>query len=213
MIVKVCGMRDSQNIRDVTAAGADWIGMIFWPQSPRCVGRVPDTANDNGVKRVGVFVDGMVQDIIVATVNYRLDIVQLHGTETPAMIRNLRATLVPDIAPHTRIIKAISVSSPDDISLCHDYEDCVDTFLFDTKCRIVGGSGKQFDWSVLSLYHGSKPFLLSGGIGPSDTRMVKEFSHPQMIGVDINSRFETAPGMKDAEQIKNFIKQIKNDKI
>lgn len=207
MIVKVCGMRDSQNIRETAEAGADWIGMIFWPKSPRYISSVPAVTGE--VKRVGVFVNDSVQNIITATVNYKLDILQLHGTETPTMIRNLRATLVPDIAGNLKIIKAISVNSPDDIEACRDYEDCADAFLFDTKCKTVGGSGRQFDWSVLDAYNGRLPFLLSGGIGPDDARRVLEFSHPLMMGIDINSRFETAPGMKDAEAIRHFIEQIK----
>lgn len=219
MKIKVCGMRDGENIRRVAALGVDWIGMIFWDKSPRYVTMIPtdagiipdraDTTPKTDIKRVGVFVDEMPQNIITRAVNFELDLIQLHGHETPTMIRNLRHTLDPDIRPGIQFIKAISVSCRDDIAAYKPYEDCVDYFLFDTKCPTVGGSGTQFDWSVLEAYDGSKPFLLSGGIGPDDTERVKAFHHPQCIGIDLNSRFETAPGVKDVDLLRTFIQHIK----
>lgn len=222
MIIKVCGMRDGANIRDVISLGIDWIGMIFWSGSPRHVSMIPTHAGiipdrgsldtqcaDNSFKRVGIFVDDMPQTIITRVVNYRLDFIQLHGNETPTMIRNLRATLDPDIRPGIKFIKAISVASPEDIAKYHDYEDCVDYFLFDTRCACVGGSGRQFDWSILNGYDGSRPFLLSGGIGPDDAKMVAEFTHPMFAGIDLNSRFETEPGMKDVTLLSKFISEIR----
>lgn len=219
MIVKVCGMRDSANIADVVAAGADWIGMIFHPKSPRYVtmipsfaGIIPDRADKDSqtalgsVKRVGVFVDAMAQDIITRVVNYDLDFVQFHGNETPTLMRNLRATLAPDIHPGIKFIKAISVADESDLRQCEQYEGVADYFLFDTRCPSHGGSGRQFDWNILQAYRGTTPFLLSGGIGPDDAEALRRFSHPLMIGIDINSRFETAPAVKDAEKIKEFIK-------
>ena len=158
-------MRDGDNIREVAALGVDWIGMIFWPKSPRNVtmipthaGIIPDRApsidgkGTDSPKRVGVFVDEMPQNIITRVVNFKLDIIQLHGHETPTVIRNLRKTLDPDIRHGIRIIKAISIGCRDDIATYKDYEDCVDYFLFDTKCQTVGGSGQQFDWSILDTY-------------------------------------------------------------
>lgn len=227
MIIKVCGMRDGENIRQVSALGVNWIGMIFWEQSPRNVtmipthaGIIPDRAKEfevssaSGVsytapQRVGVFVDEMAQNIITRAVNYRLDIIQLHGHESPTFIRNLRHTLDPDLRPGIRFMKAVSIACADDLLLCKDYEDCVDYFLFDTKCTTVGGSGRQFDWSLLKAYNGQKPFLLSGGIGPDDADRVKNFSHPRCIGIDLNSRFETEPGMKDVEALRSFLSQLK----
>lgn len=215
-------MRDGDNIRKVTQLGIDWIGMIFWPRSPRYVRMVPTGAGiipDRGmpdeqcvggaVKRVGVFVDDTAQGIITRVVCYGLDIVQLHGSETPTFIRNLRATLSPDIRPGIKFIKAISVDAPEDIGKYRDYEDCVDYFLFDTRCTCVGGSGRQFDWSVLDLYDGSRPFLLSGGIGPDDAEKIKAISHPRFAGIDLNSRFETAPGIKDVEALKRIISPLR----
>lgn len=216
-------MRDGENIRQVAALGVDWIGMIFWPKSPRNVtmipthaGIIPDRADSqwsaaNGpCKRVGVFVDEMAQNIITRVVNFKLDLVQLHGHETPTLIRNLRRTLDPDIRPGIQFIKAISVSSRDDIAAYKDYEDCVDYFLFDTRCKTVGGSGSHFDWSVLADYVGEKPFLLSGGIGPDDADRVRHFHHPKCIGIDLNSRFETEPGLKDINKLKQFLEHLES---
>lgn len=214
-------MRDSDNIREVASLGIDWIGLIFWPQSPRYVqmlptgaGIIPDSASLDiqdtgaGVKRVGVFVDDMAQSIITRTVNYKLDFIQLHGNEPPTLIRNLRATLDPDLRPGIGIIKAISIGTPGDIERCRDYDDCVDYFLFDTRCTGVGGCGRQFDWTALDRYDGSRPFLLSGGIGPDDADKIKEINHPLFAGIDLNSRFEVSPGIKDVERLRRFINKI-----
>lgn len=219
MIIKVCGMREGENIRQVAELGVNWIGMIFWDKSPRNVtmipthaGIIPDRGSDIGsfkAKRVGVFVDEMPQNIITRVVNYKLDLVQLHGHETPTLIRNLRRTLDPDIRPGIQFIKAISVEGCNDIAAYKDYEDCVDYFLFDTKCPTVGGSGSQFDWSVLEAYDSDVPFLLSGGIGPDDAERVRNFHHPKCIGIDLNSRFETEPGLKDITKLKQFLEQLK----
>jgi len=212
-------MREGENIRQVAELGVNWIGMIFWDKSPRNVtmiptyaGIIPDRGSDIGsfkAKRVGVFVDEMPQNIITRVVNYKLDLVQLHGHETPTLIRNLRRTLDPDIRPGIQFIKAISVGGCNDIAAYKDYADCVDYFLFDTKCPTVGGSGSQFDWSVLEAYDGDVPFLLSGGIGPDDAERVRNFHHPKCIGIDLNSRFETEPGLKDITKLKQFLEQLK----
>ena len=126
------------------------------------------------------------------------------------MIENLRRTLEPDIKSGVKIIKALSIGSPEDVSRYKEYEGVVDLFIFDTKCKTVGGSGEQFDWDVLKLYDGQTPFLLSGGIGPDDVERVKSFSHPQFAGVDLNSRFEIEPGLKDVEALRQFIQAIRN---
>ena len=249
MIIKVCGMRDGENIRQVEALGVDWIGMIFWPKSPRYVTMVPthagiipdrgslsfsqsDDKDDNQspvsgpkdahvIKRVGVFVDDMAQNIITRAVNYQLDLIQLHGHETPTLIRNLRATLDPDLRPGIKFIKAITIPAAER-EVCHEaiatykqYEDCVDYFLFDTRCKTVGGSGEHFDWSVLEAYDGRVPFLLSGGIGPDDAERVRDFFSKgnssvadRCIGIDLNSRFETEPGMKDVTALRTFLQQL-----
>ena len=223
MKVKVCGMRNGENIRQVAALGVDYIGMVFWNKSPRNVtmipthaGIIPDRANSqlstlsSQFKRVGVFVDEMPQNIITRVVNYKLDVVQMHGHEQPTVIRNLRATLDPDIRANIQFWKAISISNRSDLDICKDYEDCVDAFVFDTKCACMGGSGQQFDWSVLADYDGEKPFLLSGGIGPDDAERIKAFHHPKCMGIDLNSRFETEPGLKDINKLKAFIQTIRS---
>lgn len=216
MIIKVCGMRAAENIRAVESLGVDWIGLIFSPESPRFVsqilsrgGFIPDYSSlagqPRGCKRVGVFVDDMPQNIVTRVVNYQLDIVQLHGHESAVMIDNLRRTLVPDISPGIQIMKALPVSSREDVERYKEYVGHVDYFLFDTKSPLPGGSGQQFDWSVLEAYDGDVPFLLSGGIGPDDAERVKAFRHPQFAGIDLNSRFETAPAVKDVERLRKFL--------
>ena len=237
MDVKVCGMRDADNIREVSQLDIDMMGFIFYPKSPRYVkmlsskaGIIPDysaeriqrlSATDNERKnaeemmdlklpaRVGVFVDDMPQNIVTRVYNYDLDYVQLHGEEPRETIENLRATLEPDIKPGIKIIKAISVGSAEDIQKYKEYVGAVDLFLFDTKCKTVGGSGEQFDWQVLEQYDGETPFLLSGGIGPDDAERVKFFHHPQCIGIDLNSKFEIEPALKDVEKLKDFLEKLR----
>lgn len=233
MIIKVCGMRDAENIREVAKLGIDMIGFIFWPESPRFVkmisaqaGIIPDYSEERlknakdslskcqneqlrMPKRAGVFVNDMPQNIVTRVYNYSLDYVQLHGNESAVMIENLKRTLIPDIAPDIKIIKALSIHEKDDVKRWREYEGVVDMLLFDTKCKTVGGSGEQFDWSVLETYDGDIPFLLSGGIGPEDAERVLQFKHPQFAGIDLNSRFETAPAVKDIEKLRAFIEKVK----
>jgi phosphoribosylanthranilate isomerase len=225
MKVKVCGMCDGENIRQVAELGVDYIGMVFWPKSARFVsmvpsraGILPDRAGEQytrpQVKTVGVFVDDMPQNIITRVVSYRLDVVQLHGQESPTLVRNLRATLTAGgnkaIAPGLQIWKAISVGCREDVEQWRQYADCVDAFLFDTRSDGVGGSGRQFDWTVLDAYDGQKPFWLSGGIGPDDAQRVADFcsTHPLCVGVDLNSRFETEPGLKDVDMLRGFLQKV-----
>ena len=211
-------MRDADNIRDISALGVDMIGLIFYPPSPRYVqqfssgaGIIPDYAPDMGKTplRVGVFVDDMPQNIVTRVYNYKLDYIQLHGNEPRETLENLRATIDPDIKPKIKIIKAISVSSAEDIKKYKEYVGAADLFLFDIKCKTVGGSGEQFDWQVLQAYDGDVPFLLSGGIGPDDAERVKNFHHPKCIGIDLNSKFEIEPALKDVEKLKQFLVKVK----
>lgn len=211
-------MRDADNIRDISALGVDLIGLIFYPPSPRYVqqfssgaGIIPDYAPDMGKTplRVGVFVDDMPQNIVTRVYNYKLDYIQLHGNEPRETLENLRATIDPDIKPKIKIIKAISVSSAEDIKKYKEYVGAADLFLFDTKCKTVGGSGEQFDWQVLQAYDGDVPFLLSGGIGPDDVERIKNFHHPKCIGIDLNSKFEIEPALKDVEKLKQFLVKVK----
>lgn len=224
MQIKVCGMRDPENISALQKLDIDMMGLIFHPRSLRyvearkvCAGIIPDmpvvlTANGAKEKKpalVGVFVDEMIQTIITNVYNYHLDYIQLHGNESATYINNLKRTLIPDIQPDIKIIKALSIRESDDVKRWRDYKECADLLLFDTKCESKGGSGRKFDWSVLDAYDGDIPFLLSGGIGPEDYDAVRQFHHPMCAGIDLNSRFETEPGMKDINMLEEFITKIK----
>lgn len=210
MMIKVCGMRDAENIREVDALGINLMGFIFWPKSSRFVSERPAYLPSK-VKRVGVFVDEDIETIRRIADEYALDYIQLHGHESPNYITQLTSHLSP--ATSIKIIKAISVSGRDDITTYKTYEGLVDYFLFDTKCPSVGGSGQQFDWSVLSAYDGETPYLLSGGIGPDDAECLTSHLSPLnsklCVGIDLNSRFEIAPGLKDIDKLKEFIKIIR----
>ena len=216
-------MRDAENIQQVIALGVNMIGLIFWPKSPRYVqsistnaGIIPDLKNpaikdisNPDASYVGVFVDEMPQNVVTHAYNYKLDYIQLHGNESPIYIDNLRKTLVPDILPNVKIIKALSINEKSDVLKWKTYEGHVDMFLFDTKStQTVGGTGKHFDWSLINMYDGNIPFLLSGGIGPDDAEAVKSFKHPMCVGIDLNSRFEKEPGMKDVDKLKAFLKAL-----
>lgn len=199
MIVKVCGMRDAVNIRQLEALGIDWMGMIFWPKSKRYVS-TPPVYLPQHVRKVGVFVDASLDAIRQHVEDYQLDIIQLHGQESPETLKALK--------PLT-LIKAFNIATPEDLQKTEPYEGLADYFLFDTKGKSVGGNGEKFDWSVLDNYQGETPFLLSGGIGPEDMQDVKTFHHPKCIGIDLNSRFETEPGLKDITKLKQFLEAIR----
>lgn len=199
MVYKVCGMRNAENIREVSALGIDLMGFIFWPKSSRYVPEPPSYLPTD-CKRVGVFVDASLEDIRQHIHDYQLDIVQLHGHESPEFAKALKPAI---------IIKAFNIATAEDLKQTKPYEGIVDYFLFDTKAQLPGGSGEQFDWSVLSQYEGTTPFLLSGGIGPDDAERIKAFHHERCIGIDLNSRFELAPALKDVHQLKEFLKKVK----
>ena len=199
MVYKVCGMRNAENIREVSALGIDLMGFIFWPKSSRYVSEPPNYLPID-CKRVGVFVDATLEDIRQHIHDYQLDIVQLHGHESPKFAEALKPAI---------IIKAFNIATAEDLAQTIPYEGLVDFFLFDTKAQLPGGSGEQFDWSVLSQYEGTTPFLLSGGIGPDDAERIKAFHHERCIGIDLHSRFELAPALKDVHQLKEFLKKVK----
>ena len=206
MIIKVCGMRDPENIRAIEALGVDWMGFIFWPKSSRYVGERPAYLPTR-VKRVGVFVDDDIQNIKQKVEDFGLDIIQLHGQESPDYVRQLTSVCGDSIA----IIKAFNIATAEDLKQTNAYNDIVDYFLFDTKAKMVGGNGTKFDWSVLSSYHGETPFLLSGGIGPDDAEDIRMFHHPQCIGIDLNSRFELAPALKDTDALRIFLTHLSHN--
>ena len=190
-------MRDAENIRDVEQLGIDLMGFIFWSGSKRYVSQFPSYLPTN-CKRVGVFVDEELEQVKRIAETYNLDYIQLHGNESPQYISQLGYP----------VIKALSVCNSEDITSYRKYEDIVDYFLFDTKSPYIGGSGKQFDWTVLEHYDGTTPFILSGGISPEDAERVKAFHHSKCIGFDLNSRFEVVPGVKDIKKLKTFIQSL-----
>ena len=199
-MIKVCGMREAENIREAEALGIDLMGFIFWPKSSRYVSERPAYLPKK-CKRVGVFVDASLEDIRQHVTDYQLDIIQLHGQESPAFAKALKPLPV---------IKAFNIATAEDFRQTVAYEGIVDYFLFDSKGK-AGGNGKKFDWSVLEAYHGETPFLLSGGIGPDDAESVISFHQPKCIGIDLNSRFEIEPALKDIPKLRQFVNQFHHE--
>jgi len=194
-------MRDAKNIREIERLDIDMMGFICWERSPRNVSEVP--AYLPQCKRVGVFVNPTIEEIQKRIEAFDFSLIQLHGSESPEFCQEVREKT------GRKVIKAISISTKEDLAIANQYEGFADFLLFDTKCKTVGGSGQKFSWDILSDYRGSLPFLLSGGIGPDDAERLKQFHHPRCIGFDINSRFELEPGIKDTEKIKTFISTIR----
>ena len=201
-------MRDADNIRAVETLGIDWMGFIFWPGSARFVSDVP-TYLPQHVSRVGVFVDSTEEEIIQHIQLFGLHGVQLHGHESPAFCRSLKTACGDSIS----LIKAFSIATAKDLEGTKPYEGLVDYFLFDTRSPLPGGSGRQFDWAILQDYNGSTPFLLSGGIGPEDDIRVRSFHHPRCIGIDLNSRFESALAHKDVTRLSHFLQSLNNQTL
>lgn len=204
--IKVCGMRQSNNIRQIEALGIDMMGFIFWEPSARYVSQKPDYLP--ACARTGVFVNATLEYILFTVRTYGLSYVQLHGQESPAFCHHLRLTLNQSGLASVQLIKAFSISVPGDLASVRQYETPCRFLLFDTKTPLPGGSGKQFDWQIMQYYSGTLPFLLSGGIGPNDAHRLQEFHHPLCVGIDLNSRFEISPGLKDATLLKNFLTQL-----
>ncbi|MDH6356622.1 phosphoribosylanthranilate isomerase [Parabacteroides sp. PF5-9] len=209
MIIKVCGMRDPENILQVAQLGINWMGFIFYPQSPRYALSKEDgqsffqlTQEKSNFRKVGVFVDATVEQMIEMADKYKLDYLQLHGNESPEICQTLYNRGIS-------LIKTSPIASINDMQATLPYEGYVDYFLFDTQCEQYGGSGKQFDWSVLSAYTGKTPFILSGGITPDSAEAIRQFHHPQFAGIDLNSGFEIEPGLKNSSLLHTFLKKIK----
>lgn len=201
LIIKVCGMTEAENIRNVEQLDVDMIGFIFYPKSPRCLCEIPAYLPVRA-KRVGVFVNESKETILMYADRFALDYIQLHGSESPGYCRSLRSSGL-------HLIKAFSISQSKDLATVSAYKGLCDYYLFDAKTSLYGGSGNQFDWNLLHRYSGMTPFLLSGGINPYSVKAIREFHHPKLAGIDINSRFETAPGNKDVERIGKFLQAIR----
>lgn len=210
MLIKVCGMREQENIRAVASLGVDMIGMIFYPKSPRYVQSWVDEEDRLPVQRVGVFVDESIANILKIIDTFHLDFVQLHGNESPQFVTMLRETLKESGFSGVRLMKALSVQTPDEVDRWQAYQGLVDLLLFDTPTAGYGGSGQRFNWSLLAHYQGDIPFLLSGGIGPDDVEDILFFHHPMLKGIDLNSRFESAPAVKDISLLRGFIHQLRH---
>ena len=199
--IKVCGMTDGENIRAVEALGVDLIGFIFYPGSPRCVRQTPSYL-PRRAKRVGVFVDASRDEILRCHDTYRFDYVQLHGDESPGFCARLREQ------EGLKVIKAFGIAEEAVRLTVAGYEGACDLFLFDTKTPGHGGSGKRFDWSIMDDYEEKTRFLLSGGIGMDTVETLHDFIYPFLAGFDLNSRFETAPGIKDPELLEIFLENL-----
>ncbi|MBQ2525483.1 MAG: phosphoribosylanthranilate isomerase [Bacteroidales bacterium] len=199
-LIKVCGMTSGRNIRAVEKLGVDMIGMVFYPASPRFVSKEPDYLPDTA-ERVGVFVNAGEEAVLRCVVKYGLDMVQLHGAESPDFCARLSKRGVG-------VIKAFGIASAADFGRVSQYEGTCRYFLFDTRSEAYGGSGRSFDWSLLENYKGSTRFLLSGGIGPDSAASLSAVDHPMLAGFDLNSMFESAPGVKNVRLIENFLNEI-----
>ncbi|MFZ2431372.1 MAG: phosphoribosylanthranilate isomerase [Lutibacter sp.] len=197
MKIKVCGMRESENISELMTLKPDYVGFIFYDKSKRFVADFPQIEIPSTTKKVGVFVNETIEEIGEKVQKYDLDFVQLHGNETPEFCEKLASKSI-------KIIKAFSVGENFDFSAIKPFEKHVSLFLFDTKGNNYGGNGIKFNWDLLQNYTGKTSFLLSGGISKNDAAEIKKFKHPAFLGIDINSGFELEPGLKNIKEIKEF---------
>ncbi len=193
-------MRDSENIRAIEQTKADLMGFIFHPKSPRFVASLPEYMPKKQ-KRVGVFVNASLEQILAKAQKFSLEYIQLHGDEPPAFCSELKNRGL-------KVIHAQRIANADDIIRAESY-NMADLMIFDTKTELYGGSGKKFNWQLLENYKGCVPFLLSGGIRSDTFEEIKAFFHPQFAGIDLNSGFEISPALKDVGKLNNFIEKIK----
>jgi len=204
MKIKVCGMKSPRNLEQVCALGPDYVGYIFYPASKRYVGEDPDPAlfqiPGPGIHKVGVFVNESPSFVISAFESYHLNMLQLHGDESPDYCRRLLQEGIP-------LIKSLDALK--DKSRLEEYRKLVNYILFDTPGKGYGGTGRKFDWELLKRIPSSIPFLLGGGIGPGDAEAVLDMAHGGLQGVDLNSRFEIEPGIKDVTLLEKFMQLIK----
>lgn len=190
-------MRDKENISGLLALKPDYIGFIFYDKSKRFVTDFPQIEIPSTTKKVGVFVNESIDEIIDKVIKYKLDFVQLHGNETPEYCEKLAKQKI-------KIIKAFSVDEDFNFDLTLPFEEQVSLFLFDTKGKEYGGNGVKFNWELLQNYKGKTLFLLSGGVTKNDAEEIKKFKHPALLGIDINSGFELEPALKNIYEIKEF---------
>ncbi len=192
-------MRDPENIREVAKLKPDFMGFIFYPPSPRYVSSNSDFPYDEllNICTVGVFVNELPECIADTVKRFNLKAVQLHGNETPDFCKSMKERGLV-------VLKAISIETADDLKKASGYAKVVDYIVLDTKTKAHGGSGRKFNWQFLEAYAADVPFLLGGGIAPEDVSLIKSIHHSKMAGLDLNSRFECEPGIKDLQQLKLF---------
>jgi phosphoribosylanthranilate isomerase len=204
MKIKVCGMKYPENIIELCDLPIHMMGLIFYEKSLRYAGEL-NVEHLSKVRScmqlVGVFVNEIQENILKKIQKYDLQIVQLHGMESPVTCKDLKSKGI-------KVIKTFQIEEPGDLKKCIFYENVCDYFLFDTKTSQYGGSGKKFDWQILLSYESQTPFFLSGGIGMDDIESIKQLNIPQLYAIDVNSRFEIAPGLKDISKLKQFISYL-----
>lgn len=195
--LKICGMRDAANIASIAALQPDYMGFIFYDKSPRYVTEdftLPQI--DSGIRKVGVFVNEGTELILRKVEQYKLDFVQLHGTESVEQCAEL--------SQKVDVIKAFSIDETFDFNALKPFENHVTYFLFDTKGRYFGGNAKTFDWNLLKKYNQKVPFFLSGGIAPENVSDVEVLKNLNIHAIDVNSGVEDAPGIKNITKIKTI---------
>lgn len=210
MNIKVCGITELKQLQQLDGLDIDFAGLIFYKESPRYIGEKLSGKDlkkaDFDLKKTGVFVNPEMIEVLDAIDEYGLEVVQLHGDETPEMCE--------DLSSEVEVIKAFRIGDNADIDrLVAPYDAVCDYYLFDTGGlqESIGGTGRQFDWNILQKAKIEKPFFLSGGIGVEDAARIRAFRHPDLFGVDVNSRFETSPGVKDMSKLLQFklaLKQV-----
>lgn len=208
MKLKVCGMRDAENIKALVDLKPDFIGFIFYDKSPRFAGNQLDVeliqSIPREIRKVGVFVNATVDYILQNVKKYNLQYVQLHGNETPDFCKSLRLKGV-------NIIKAFRLDESFIFSQLNNYKPHVDFFLFDAKGEGYGGNGVTFDWSILKKYDNQKPYFLAGGISLDNLDELAGIT-PKPYAFDVNSKFEVSPGVKDIEKIEELVKKMRERK-
>lgn len=204
MKLKICGMKYPDNILEVGSLLPDYMGFIFWEKSSRFFdGEIPEIPKS--IKKVGVFVDASLEDIISKIEKYKLDVIQLHGKESIEFCENLKQVQI-------EVIKVFSVNDDFDFERLQEYEPVCDYFLFDTKGKLPGGNGFTFNWEILKNYKSEKPFFLSGGIGIDELKTIEKMNLP-VYAIDVNSKFETEPGLKNVELLKLMVDGLHQSKI
>ena len=205
MKLKICGMKYPENIIEVGSLLPDYMGFIFWEKSARYFDRIiPELPKS--IQKVGVFVNATVDEILEKVEKYDLQAVQLHGNESVEFCADLKIKIESNI----QIIKAFPINENFDFEVLKPFEIVCDYFLFDTKGKLPGGNGTTFDWEVLKKYPSNKPFFLSGGIGIEELENVKQVLKTSLpiYAIDVNSKFEIEPGLKNVELIKLMVERF-----